>query len=69
MEGLGRNLFLEKTKEKEEFNQYWFSQKTIEFIVNEVQTFGTKVCFLSTPSVYYSLTDATIKSQSKVFDV
>lgn len=30
------NLFLIKNKEDADFNQYWYSKASIEFIVNEV---------------------------------
>lgn len=51
-----KNLFLVKYKEKGDLNQYWYSQKTIEFMVNQIMSSGcNKIAFLSTPSVYFSL--------------
>jgi len=64
-----KNLFLVKHKENADFNQYWFSNNTIEALVEEVTTNGPKVAFLSTPSVYYNLKDSDVKGQSYVFDV
>lgn len=64
-----KNVFLVKHKENADFNQYWYSNTTIEALVDEVTQNGPKIAFLSTPSVYYSLKDADVKSQSYVFDV
>lgn len=48
--------FLKKNKEKAEFNQYWFSSKTIDFIKEEIINQKVlKIAFLSVPSVYFSL--------------
>lgn len=63
------NTFLVKNKEKAEFNQYWFSQKTIDFLVNEVLKHGKTIAFISTPSVYFSLTDEAVKQNSYLFEV
>eukprot|EP00243_Klebsormidium_subtile_P003218 TRINITY_DN16445_c0_g1_i1.p1 TRINITY_DN16445_c0_g1~~TRINITY_DN16445_c0_g1_i1.p1 ORF type:complete len:177 (+),score=42.30 TRINITY_DN16445_c0_g1_i1:203-733(+) len=62
------SLFLSKHKEKATFNQYWYSPKTIEVIVKEVELVAKKVAFLSTPSIYFSLGNAAIKKESYVFD-
>mmetsp|Transcript_8645 Transcript_8645/g.14897 ORF Transcript_8645/g.14897 Transcript_8645/m.14897 type:complete len:193 (-) Transcript_8645:309-887(-) len=64
-----KNLFLAKHKEKEDFNQYWYSQHTIEHIVKELLV-STKACaFLSTPSIYFSLPkDSQLRGASWVFD-
>ena len=32
-----KNLFLAKKKEDSNLNQYWFSQSTIEFLVNHIK--------------------------------
>jgi hypothetical protein len=34
------NPFLVKHKEKSEFNQYWYSKATINFMVNECELYG-----------------------------
>ncbi len=64
-----KNVFLVKHKENGDFNQYWYSNATIEFLANECCSQGKKIAFLSTPSVYFSLKDQDIKAQSYVFDV
>ena len=64
-----KHAFLVKNKENGDFNQYWFSNATINFLVEECTREGKKIAFLSTPSVYFCLTDATVKSASYVFDV
>ena len=64
-----KNVFLVKHKENGDFNQYWYSPATIEFLVNECCTQGQKVAYLSTPSVYFSIKDKDKKAESYVFDV
>ena len=40
-------------QEKSEFNQYWYSSKTIDTIINEVKRIGSKrTAFLSTPTLW-----------------
>jgi hypothetical protein len=63
------NPFLAKHKEKADMNQYWYSKATINFMANECETYGKKIAFLSTPSIYFSLKNKEIKGTSKVFDV
>ncbi len=61
------NNFLSNTKEKANFNQYWYSANTISTIVREIEMIpGMKVACLSTPSIYFSLND---RSNCKLFDV
>lgn len=50
-------------------NQYWYSSRTIDTMVNEIQRVAKRVAFLSTPSVYFSLTDTDIKRNSRLFDI
>ena len=63
-------------------NQYWYSKATIQFMVQQVTDMCkaeetkesvlavTKKCaFLSTPSIYFSLNDKSVKNAAKVFDV
>jgi hypothetical protein len=64
-----KNTFLVKNKENPDFNQYWFSTKTIDTLVEEATAHGPKVAFLSTPSVYFNVKDEKTKSESFVFDV
>ena len=49
------NRFLMKTKEDGDLNQYWYSERSIAAIQREVEEQATKACFLSTPSIYFSL--------------
>ena len=47
-------MFLLKNKENGDFNQYWYSNKSILFLANQA-TKNEKCCFLSTPSIYYAI--------------
>ena len=65
-----KNLFLAKYKENGDFNQYWYSQKTIEFIARQVDKYSKHgAAFLSTPSVFPSVQSVEIKKASYIFDV
>ena len=68
--------FIEDTPELAGHNQYWYSEKTINVIVQDQidqhaiagSPSGGLVCvFLSTPSLYYSLPEA-IRQNSYLFD-
>ena len=53
--------FLNKTSENRELNQYWYSKSTIETLCNAIRESidicgGRRVAFLSTPSLFFSLT-------------
>ena len=61
-------------------NQYWYSKATIQFMVQQVtdmcqpsgeeeQSQFKKCALLSTPSIYFSLKDKSVKEVAKVFDV
>ena len=51
-----KNRFLKLTPENGDYNQYWFSEKTIEFFVNQVNKYGKeKIGFIATPSIFFSL--------------
>jgi len=64
------NNFLASTSENGDFNQYWYSAKTIKAIVTEIEACGAKrIAFLSTPSLYFSLTNEELKKSSYLFDV
>ena len=76
------NPFLVRHKENADMNQYWYSKATIQFMVQQVTDMckaeeskytvasATKKCaFLSTPSIYFSLKDKSVKEAAKVFDV
>lgn len=47
-------VFLLKNKENPDFNQYWYSDKTIKFLAKQAEL-GNKCCFMSVPSVFYAL--------------
>ena len=49
-------------------NQYWYSQHTIETLVKEIQLHGQRVAFLSTPSLYFSLTDPAVIEEAVLFE-
>eukprot|EP01063_Lacrimia_lanifica_P037695 TRINITY_DN7814_c0_g1_i1.p1 TRINITY_DN7814_c0_g1~~TRINITY_DN7814_c0_g1_i1.p1 ORF type:complete len:394 (+),score=196.10 TRINITY_DN7814_c0_g1_i1:50-1231(+) len=55
--------------ENSDLNQYWFSDNTIGTFVKEIQAQSKLgVAFLSSPSLYFSLTDEALKAKSKVFE-
>ena len=60
--------FYLKYKEKSDMNQYWYSPATIEFLANQVIA-TPRVCFMSTPSVFFSIPECEIKKEWFVFDV
>jgi len=62
------NNFLAKHGEKLMMNQYWYSAKTIETMVAEIEEMGKRVAFLSTPSLYFSLKNEEVKRESRLFD-
>ena len=62
-----KNKFLKVYGEKEQFNQYWFSENTIEFIVKQVEKYGKKVAFVCTPSVFFSVNEE-IQKNGILFD-
>lgn len=64
-----RNSFLARTAEKWELNQYWYASNTIAMLTKEIEEHATKVAFLSTPSVWFSLENPDIQSRSFFFDV
>jgi len=61
------NTFLKLNSEKEQLNQYWFSENTINFIVNQVQMHGKSIALISCPSIFFSLTPE-FKEKSCLFD-
>lgn len=67
------NEFLSQTSEDSNLNQYWYSQKTIDALCNAIRescdVSGEKrVAFLSTPSLFFSLTEEERKNCA-LFDV
>jgi 16S rRNA G966 N2-methylase RsmD len=71
-ESLKKNRFLSMTKEVEELNQYWYSNRTIAHMARDVEDVcaaeDTRACFLSTPSVYFSLSKE-VRARSWCFDL
>jgi len=64
-----KNAFVDTHPEKLTMNQYWFSPGTIQIMVEELEEHATRVAFLSTPSVYFSLRSGELKRRSRLFDV
>ncbi|KAL0479924.1 N(6)-adenine-specific DNA methyltransferase [Acrasis kona] len=71
------NKFLLRNKENSLLNQYWYSTKTIDTIILEVEDHISKrssknlpwrIAFVSTPSIYFSIAEAQ-RSQCNVFDI
>jgi hypothetical protein len=62
-----KNKFLKITGEKEDLNQYWFSESTIEFIISQVERYGKRIAFISTPSIFFSVPSET-QDLSILFD-
>ena len=64
------NAFLAKYGEREDLNQYWYSDPTIKVMVDEVLNNSKKACFLSTPSIYFSLPKKSeVRAASWLFDL
>ena len=63
--------FLDATPEVASLNQYWYSARTLAALVAELESgaCGLRVAFLSTPSVYFSLPEASaVRQASYCFD-
>ena len=64
--------FLANTDEKLQLNQYWYSADTIRTFVAEIEECCTQenggCAFLSTPSVFFSLTNPLVIERSVLFD-
>ena len=69
---LKKNRFLSTTKEVEDLNQYWYSNRTISAMARDVEDVcaapETRAAFLSTPSVYFSLSK-DVRARSWCFDL
>ena len=61
-------LFLLKNKENANFNQYWYSDKTILFLAKQAVQ-NERCCFLSTPSIYYVIDNPQHEQPIHLFDV
>ena len=63
------NKFLKRTPENSDFNQYWYSEKTIQFILNQIVKYESKrIGLISTPSIFFSLPKET-QDKSYLFDI
>ena len=68
------NTFLTHTNENRDLNQYWYSKKTIDTLCNAIREGlslvdgGSRVAFLSTPSLFFSLSPKE-RQQCVLFDV
>lgn len=65
------NSFLAQTGENRELNQYWYSKHTIAVLCNAIREQlqrGGRVAFLSTPSLFFSLSPKE-REQCVLFDV
>lgn len=75
-----KNKFLKLNLEKKEYNQYWFSEKTIDFIVNQIvanykeyeskneNISDYKIALVACPSVFFSL-PVQFQECSYLFDI
>lgn len=61
-------VFLLKNKENGDFNQYWYSATSIAFLANQAAKCESG-CFLSTPSIFYSIDNPQFQKPYFVFDV
>ena len=61
--------FLSAHEEKLKLNQFWYSAPTIACMVAEIEQHATRCAFLSTPSLFFSLSNAELQSDSTLFDV
>lgn len=64
--------FLMRHAEKEDLNQYWYSEHTISVLLSEVCSLFSqgflRIACISTPSLYFSLPD-DVKASAKVLDI
>lgn len=65
--------FLHTVGEDPTLNQYWYSARTIRAIIDELESASggsLRIAFLSTPSLYFSLTSGgSVQESSIVFDL
>jgi len=70
VQGEVHNAFLKGHTELAHHNQYWYSARTIQKLVQELQDCGaSSIAFLSTPSIYFSLPKGSeLRGKSWLFD-
>ena len=71
--GTASNEFLHRTGENRNLNQYWYSKNTIEVLCSAIRealsiSKGSRVAFLSTPSLFFSLSSKE-REHCALFDV
>eukprot|EP00397_Hematodinium_sp_SG-2012_P030783 GEMP01032627.1.p1 GENE.GEMP01032627.1~~GEMP01032627.1.p1 ORF type:complete len:182 (+),score=24.90 GEMP01032627.1:62-547(+) len=63
------NRFLDRNAENADLNQYWYSAKTIDVLVQEIEALKAwRTAFLSTPSIFFSLSE-DFRQRSHFFDI
>lgn len=63
------NNFLKYTPENADYNQYWYSEKTIHFIINQIQKHkANKVAFVACPSLFFSVPE-NLQDNCYLFDI
>ena len=60
--------FIAGNPEDGDFNQYWYSNFTIQKMVEDLTAVGGKIAFLSTPSIYFTMPEEQ-RANCYVFDV
>ena len=64
-----KNKFLKLTPENELYNQYWFSEDTIKFFIDQVEKYGgERIGFVATPSIFFSISKE-MQNKSYMFDI
>eukprot|EP01032_Pedospumella_encystans_P022133 gene22133-25085_t len=59
--------FISQNPENGDYNQYWYSNYTINQMAEDCVNVGGRIAFLSTPSIYFALPDAA-REKSFCFD-
>jgi hypothetical protein len=59
--------FWKESPEKGDLNQYWFSQPTIQVLVDQVVQHGPRAALVSCPSIYFSL-PVSVREVCKVLE-
>ena len=60
--------FLTLNKENGNFNQYWYSPKSMAFLAEQAAK-SESGCFMSAPSIYFCLDNPKFQKPYYVFDV
>jgi len=65
---MSSSVFLSSHSEKLKLNQYWYSAATIDAMVAEIESVAIRCAFLSTPSIFFSLSNKQLQHNSKLLD-